>query len=71
MAHPGFPRGSRLENTDEGGRIRNIKGDRRDSEKFLELALLVVRAFEVVEVLEGDLLQDGVDGLRVKALAFS
>jgi hypothetical protein len=30
-------------------------------EKVLELALLVVGAFEVVEVLEGDLLQYGVD----------
>jgi hypothetical protein len=29
-------------------------------EKLLEFALLVVRAFEVVEVLEGDLLEDGV-----------
>ncbi|MBN2153143.1 MAG: hypothetical protein JW839_16945, partial [Candidatus Lokiarchaeota archaeon] len=29
----------------------------------------VVRAFEVVQVLEGDLLEDGVDGLRVEALA--
>jgi hypothetical protein len=38
-------------------------------EKALELALLVVRAFQVVEMLEGDLLQDGVDGLRVEALA--
>jgi hypothetical protein len=37
--------------------------------EFLELALLVVRTFEVVEVLEGDLLEDGVDGLRVEALA--
>jgi hypothetical protein len=35
----------------------------------LKLTLLVVRAFEVVEVLEGDLLEDGVDGLRVEALA--
>ncbi len=43
--------------------------ERRDSEKGSELALLVVRAFEVVEVLEGNLLQDGVDGLRVEALA--
>jgi hypothetical protein len=37
-------------------------------EKALELALLVIRAFEVVEVLEGHLLQDGVDDLRVEAL---
>jgi hypothetical protein len=40
--------------------------DNKEWEKCLELALLVVRAFQVVEVLEGDLLQDGVDGLRVK-----
>ena len=37
--------------------------------RSLKLTLLVVRAFEVVEVLEGDLLEDGVDGLRVEALA--
>nr|MDO8087929.1 hypothetical protein [Candidatus Sigynarchaeum springense]MDO8117139.1 hypothetical protein [Candidatus Sigynarchaeota archaeon] len=37
--------------------------------KSLELALLVARAFEVIEVLEGDLLEDRVDGLRVEALA--
>jgi hypothetical protein len=43
--------------------------DGKDLEKGLELALLVVRTFEVVEVLEGNLLEDGVDGLRVEALA--
>jgi hypothetical protein len=36
---------------------------------ILELALLVVGAFEVIEMLEGDLLEDGVDGLGVEALA--
>nr|MDO8087924.1 hypothetical protein [Candidatus Sigynarchaeum springense] len=49
-----------------------IVGNKKEKwkwEKRLELALLVVRAFEVVEVLEGDLLEDGVDGLRVEALA--
>ena len=44
---------------------REVKVKRED---ILEFALLVVRAFEVVEVLEGDLLEDGVDGLRVEAL---
>ena len=47
---------------------KNVE-DRCILEKGLKLALLVVRAFEVVEVLEGDLLEDGVDGLRVEALA--
>jgi hypothetical protein len=37
--------------------------------KNLELALLVIVAFEVVEMLEGDLLENGVDGLGVEALA--
>jgi hypothetical protein len=48
--------------------VENIK-ERWKREKGLEPALLVVRAFQVVEVLEGDLLEDGVDGLRVEALA--
>nr|MDO8087921.1 hypothetical protein [Candidatus Sigynarchaeum springense] len=36
-------------------------------EDNLEPALLVARAFEVVEVREGDLLENRVDGLRVEA----
>jgi hypothetical protein len=43
--------------------MRN-REDGKDREKGSELALLVVRAFEVFKVLEGDLLEDGVDGLR-------
>ena len=45
------------------------KKEKWKREKGLNFALLVVRAFEVIEVLEGDLLEDGVDGLRVEALA--
>jgi hypothetical protein len=37
--------------------------DKQDREKNSELVLLVVRTFEVIEVLEGDLLEDEVDGL--------
>ncbi len=37
--------------------------DGKDREKGSELTLLVVRAFEVVQVLEGDLLEDGVETL--------
>ena len=54
------------------GRIHHAVKDREEKgkrEKILEFTLLVVRAFKVVEVLEGDLLEDGVDGLRVEALA--
>jgi hypothetical protein len=58
-----------LENEGEEWRSVKNRGDRRDREKVFEFILLVVRAFEVVQVLEGDLLQDGVDGLRVEALA--
>nr|MDO8117146.1 hypothetical protein [Candidatus Sigynarchaeota archaeon] len=43
--------------------------DKINLEKDSEFPLLVVRAFEVVEVLEGDLLENRVDGLRVEALA--
>ena len=50
-------------------RIVKYKNEKREREQGSELALLVVRAFEVVQVLEGDLLEDGVDGLRVEALA--
>jgi len=31
--------------------------------------LLVIRAFEVIQVLEGDLLEDRVNSLRIEALA--
>jgi hypothetical protein len=59
----------KIENSgDDGNRIKKGE-DKKDREKGSELALLVVRAFQVVEVLEGDLLEDGVDGLRVEALA--
>ncbi|NMC05831.1 MAG: hypothetical protein GYA24_11495 [Candidatus Lokiarchaeota archaeon] len=49
--------------------VREKNKEENREYECLKLALLVVGAFEVVEVLEGDLLEDGVDGLRVEALA--
>jgi len=47
------------------GRLYILKNEEDEwkREKLLKFTLLVARAFEVVEVLEGELLEDGADGL--------